>query len=129
MAVYTIGGAIPNAPFNRTFFNVTLGDLLDPAGGEARLTLFLIDGATLEVCEIHGLYDQYVSVRAARAGNDACDLRLHLIPYNVIYRVEIAPREAAEDARVGFHWNPAGTDGKKTVRAPETRRRGKRSSR
>jgi hypothetical protein len=48
------------APFSRTFFNVTLGDMLEKDGKEKdhKLTLFLTDGTTLDVCSIDELADQ-----------------------------------------------------------------------
>jgi hypothetical protein len=107
MPVYTLGGSHGEAPFSRTFFNVTLGDILEKDGKEKdhRLTLFLADGALLDVCSIEELADQYVMLRAYRRSEDACDLSLNLVPYSLIYRIELAPK-ATQGDRVGFHWAP-----------------------
>lgn len=95
------------APFNRTFFNVTLGDILSHNGKEKehRLTLYLTDGVTLDVCSIQDLADAHVSLKAFRAGEESCETTTHLIPYPLIYRIEIAPKTEKND-RVGFHWAP-----------------------
>ncbi len=107
MPVYTLGGGHGEPPFSRTFFNVTLGDLLEKDGKEKdhKLTLFLTDGTTLDVCSIDELADQYLVLRAYRGNEDACDLSLNLVPYALIYRIELAPK-ATDSARVGFHWAP-----------------------
>jgi hypothetical protein len=109
MPVYMIGGGSHDAPFNRTFFNVTLGDLLQQGKreGDQRLTLFLTDGTTFDVCSIEQLADSYLVVRAYRGGEDACDLSVNLLPYGLIYRIELAPKEGADGKRLGFHWAPA----------------------
>lgn len=104
MPIYMIGeGARQGPPFNRTFFQAKLGDILSRASSEQkqRLTLFLTDGMTLEVCEILELEDQYMTLRAYRGSEEACDVGIHVIPYGVVYRMELA-RE--EDQRVGFNW-------------------------
>jgi hypothetical protein len=109
MSVFTIGGGAGEPPFNRTFFNVTLSDLVERGPDkekEKRLTLFLTDGSTLDVCAIDELTDQYVALRNFTNGDDACATALQLIPYALIYRVEITPRAASEH-RVGFHYTPA----------------------
>lgn len=108
MAVQLIGGGGADAPFNRTFFNVTLGDLVEPIKDRAqRLTLYLVDGTTLDVCRIEAMEDGYLSLRAYKAGTDACDTTLHLIPYGTIYRLEIAQHGEDDGARVGFSWTGA----------------------
>ena len=97
-----------DVPFNRTFFNVTLGELVDQNGKEkpVKLTLYLSDGTTLDVCVIDQLSDQYLSVRAYRGEGDGCELAIQLIPYGLIYRIEIAPKDE-ESSRVGFQWKPS----------------------
>jgi len=108
MSVFTIGGGQGDPPFNRTFFNVTLGELVERCGPgkEKRLTLFLTDGSTLDVCGIDELTDHYVALRNYTNGDDACATAVQLIPYALIYRVEITPR-SADEQRVGFHYTPA----------------------
>lgn len=108
MGIFTIGGGQGEPPFNRTFFNVTLGDVVERLGKkEARLTLFLTDGSTLDVCGIDELTEQYVALRSYRNGDDACETAVQLIPYPLIYRIELTPR-GADNNRVGFHWAPPG---------------------
>lgn len=94
-------------PFNRTFFNVTLVELLERSGTKEslRLTLFLTDGATLDLCKIEEMKEQYLVLRGYKGDEDLCDLTLHLVPYGLIYRLELAPKES-DDRRVGFHWTP-----------------------
>jgi hypothetical protein len=105
MAIQLIGGA-GEVPFNRTFFNVSLGDLLDQSKEQAhRLTLFLSDGATLDLCQIDDILESYLSVRAYRGQDDSCDLSVHLIPYGLIYRIEISPRVNPGSGRMGFSRN------------------------
>lgn len=107
MGIFTIGGGAGEPPFNRTFFNVTLGEKVDPNGKEkpVKLTLYLSDGTTLDVCMIEELSDAYLSVRAYQGQSDSCDVSVQLIPYGLIYRIEIAPK-SQESSRVGFHWKP-----------------------
>ncbi|HLY12513.1 MAG TPA: hypothetical protein VKW04_24635 [Planctomycetota bacterium] len=106
MAVQLIGGTGGDVPFNRTFFNVTLGDLVEPTKGTAhQLTLYLVDGTTMDVCRIEEMADQYLVLRAYRSGSDACETTLHLIPYGTIYRLEISEHGGKDDeGRLGFSW-------------------------
>lgn len=103
MTVHLIGGATP-VPFSRAFFNVTLGDILQDNGTEQhKLTLYLTDGVTLEVCQIEALADDYLAVRAYQRDMSACETTLNLIPYSLIYRIEIAPKDLS-NTRMGFNW-------------------------
>ena len=103
MTIQLIGGSSGDIPFNRTFFNVTLGEMIDSNGKEkpVKLTLFLSDGTTLDVCMIEELSDNYLSARAYQGQTDSCELSTQLIPYGLIYRIEIAPK-SEESSRVGF---------------------------
>lgn len=105
MVIQLIGGSTSDVPFNRTFFNVTLGEMIDQNGKDkpVKLTLFLSDGTTLDVCMIDELSDNYLAVRAYRGESDNCELAVQLIPYGLIYRIEIAPK-GEESSRVGFQW-------------------------
>ena len=105
MSVQLIGGSLTDAPFNRTFFNITLGELLDQEGKDKsqRLTLFLSDATQFEVCSIDKLSDEYLSLRAYQGAEDSCELAVHLIPYVLIYRIEISPKIRDSSGRVGFH--------------------------
>ena len=106
MSIQLIGGSAGDVPFNRTFFNVTLADMVSGNGKDkaVKLTLYLSDGTTLDVCSIDELTDGYVAARAYQKGNDSCDVSVQLIPYGLIYRIEISPQVENND-RVGFHFN------------------------
>jgi hypothetical protein len=118
MAVELIGGSSGDVPFNRTFFNATLGELVDHNGKDkpVKLTLYLSDGTTLDVCVIDELSDSYLAVRAYQGQSDSCDVSVQLIPYGLIYRIEIAPK-TDEGGRVGFQWKAAGRKGSTTRRS------------
>lgn len=101
-----IGPGMPQGPvFDRAFFNTTLGSLVDRASGREtpRLTLYLSDGTTLDVCQIEEMTDQYVAVRATRSSDGSCSLVTSVIPYFLIYRIDISPK-GETDERLGFHW-------------------------
>ena len=120
MGVYMVGSGSSQAPFSRTFFNVTLGDILQrsPKDKHARLLLYLADGATLDVCAIDELADDYLVVRAYGANEAACELSINLIPYTLIYRLEIAPKEDETSGRLGFRWSPPAARKGTSVRRP-----------
>src|SRR5258706_5158596 len=105
MVIQLIGSTSGDIPFNRTFFNVTLGEMISQNGKEkpVKLTLFLSDGTTLDVCVIDELGDQYLSARAYQGESENCELSVQLIPYGLIYRIEIAPK-TEDNGRVGFHY-------------------------
>ena len=87
MPVHLLGDGPANAPpFSRTFFNVTLGDLLKRAGESesVRFTLYLTDGLKLAVCKIEQLAEPYMVAKGYRGDEDACDATLHVIPYGLI---------------------------------------------
>jgi hypothetical protein len=111
MPIYLLGGAGGNEPpFSRSFFNTTLGDIIERSGKDRsyKLTLYLVDGSTLDVCKIEELADQHMSVRAFQGEDDTCELSLNIIPYGTIYRLQLSPKEEEEgNGRVGFHWAPA----------------------
>ncbi len=117
-----IFGGPGGVPFDRTFFNVTLGDLLGRDGKDRpqKLTLFLADGTTLEVCTIDQMADSYLALHAYGREAEACDMSEHLIPYGIIYRIELSPKGGEEGGRVGFHWEPAARKAaaRKTSRRP-----------
>ena len=108
MAIQLIGGSAGDVPFNRTFFNVTLGGMVEQSGKEkaVRLTLFLSDGTQLDVSVIDELSDAYLALRAYQGESDQIDPSVHLIPYGLIYRIEVSPKNE-QNSRVGFHWKPA----------------------
>lgn len=112
MAVYMLGQS--GVPFGRAFFNATLDPLLaELANGKSlRVTLHLTDGLTLDLCQIDELADDYLIVRAMKseeAGEgSACEVTVHLLPYGLIYRVELVPKTEA-DKRVGFAYQPRPT--------------------
>ncbi len=108
MPIFLLGESAGGPPFNRAFFNAGLVDLLERAGKPEsyRLTLFLSDGTSLEVCKLEELHESYMVVRGYRGEEDSCDLTLQAITYGLIYRLEIAPKGAREK-RLGFTWNRA----------------------
>src|SRR6185436_9153242 len=105
MTVQLIGEVPGDAPFNRTFFNVTLGAMVEQNGKDkpVKLTLFLSDGTTLDVCVIDELTANYLVVRAYQGDSEACEVGIQLIPYGLIYRIEISPKNE-QSSRVGFEW-------------------------
>lgn len=105
MPVYLLKeGAEGDAPFGRPFFTATLESIRDKAGGDAgsqKLALFLTDGLALDVCRIEELAERYLVVRGYAGTGTACDVRLHVIPYGLIYRIELGPKPDG-DNRLGF---------------------------
>jgi hypothetical protein len=108
MAIQLIGGSAGDVPFNRTFFNVTLGEMVEHSDKEkaVRLTMFLSDGTQLDVSVIDELSDAYLALRAYQGDSDQIDPSVHLIPYGLIYRIEVSPKEE-QNSRVGFQWKHA----------------------
>jgi hypothetical protein len=104
MAVYVLGNS--GTPFGRAFFNAALDDLIKRFGDgqPQKVLLYLTDGATIDICEIEELSDNYLVVRGYRAvGGEACELAVQVVPYGLIYRIEISPKAAGgDDRRVGF---------------------------
>jgi hypothetical protein len=119
MPIYLLGGGGNEPPFNRTFFNTTLGDILERHGKDRtyKLTLFLVDGLTLEVCEIADLSDHYMSVRAFQSDDDRCETAVNVIPYGTIYRIQLSPKEE-DNGRMGFHWAAGQPKGARPGRKP-----------
>lgn len=106
MSIYMIGEeSRQGPPFARTFFETKLGEIIKQNGKSDgyKLTLFLTDGTTLDVCQIDEHSDQYMVVRAYQEENDACDMVAHLIPYGLIYKLQLTPKTAKEQ-QVGFRW-------------------------
>ncbi|MBI4565721.1 MAG: hypothetical protein HY716_13590 [Planctomycetes bacterium] len=103
MAVYYPGQKA--LPFDRTFFNTNLENLLKASelGESVSLKLYMIDGSILDVCQIDDLKEEFLIVRGYRNEESACDLTLQIIPYGAIYRLEIGPR-SNRDQRMGFSW-------------------------
>jgi hypothetical protein len=108
MPIHMFGGSPPQGPFNRTFFNVTLGDVLEHCSGEkgTKLLLYLGDGTTLDVCAIDEITEDYLAVRAYQAEGETCELSVNLIPYPLIYRIELTPKDMDNSTRLGFRWTP-----------------------
>ena len=106
MSIQLIGGE-GVTPFDRTFFNTKLGDYLEQGRGPAhKVTLHLQDGTTLDLCKLDELTEGYLAVRAYQGHADSCDLSVHLIPYGLIYKIEIAPKAESHSGQVGFAWAP-----------------------
>lgn len=89
-------------PFDRTFFNVRLEQILARLNSaHARVNVYLSDGTTLGLCHIDEMTDEFLTVRAY-GDEPACALAMHLIPYSLIYRMEIDPNPG-DEPRLGFH--------------------------
>ncbi|MBI2900552.1 MAG: hypothetical protein HYY17_10220 [Planctomycetes bacterium] len=108
MSIRFLGEPNLGAPFNRTFFNAVIGDVVEHAGKDQahRMTLYLSDGATLDVCRIEELAEEYMVLRTFHEGDETCDVGLEIVPYGLIYRIRLTPKEA-DDERLGFAWKPA----------------------
>lgn len=107
MPIHLIGEGPGHAlPFNRTFFTTTLGEILarNRKEGPQKLTLFLTDGATLDLCNIEGMTDDYLVVRVFSGHGKACGTILDLVPYSLVYRVQLTPIALEEIDRAGFRW-------------------------
>jgi hypothetical protein len=106
MPIHFVGNP-GSVPFDRVFFSAVIGELVEKAGKDRphRLTLFLSDGVTMDVCKIEEIEDQYLVLRCSRTGVETCDLGLEVVPYGLIYRISLAPQENT-DERVGFRWTP-----------------------
>lgn len=99
-------------PFSRTFFNAILGDILEGLGKERvhRMTLYLSDGSTMDVCSIEELAEEYLILRTFKEESDVCNLGVEVVPYGLIYRITLSPRHDS-GTRVGFSWKPGETKG------------------
>lgn len=105
MPIHLIGEGTGHAlPFGRTFFSSTLSDLLARTSQTSTqsLTLFLTDGATVDVCSVDEMNDDYMVIRTFRGHGEACGTDLNVIPYGLIYRIQISPIGLEEMQRVGF---------------------------
>ena len=110
MAIHFIGESTSAAPpFDALFFKTAFDSILEKAGpGAQKLTLFLSDGTAFDVCEVVDLADAFMVVRGYRASTDACDLSMTILPYGLIYRLDLGPK-ADNSTRVGFRWSPKTT--------------------
>lgn len=119
MAIHFIGESSSAAPpFDSLFFKSSFDEIVERAGkGANKLTLFLSDGTTFDVCDIVELSESYMVVRGYKESSDTCELALTVLPYGLIYRLELGPK-ASGGTRVGFKWTPpaAVTKGKTTIR-------------
>ena len=109
MTIHLIGdGAGRTGVFDRSFFNTALGDVINQCNREhgQKLTLFLLDGSTLDVCMIKELSENYMLLNAFQDDKEASTTVLNVIPYNLIYRVQITSTKSDETERVGFRWTP-----------------------
>ena len=70
------------------------------------------------MCAIDELTDDYLSVRAYAAQEDACELSINLIPYTLIYRIMIGPKESQNSQRMGFRCSPPASRRGTAVRKP-----------
>lgn len=106
MSIYLLGEREGGAPFDRVFFKSLFDDILKRAGKErtTRLTLYLSDGSTMDVCHIEEFADRFLVLRAYRGTEDDCELAVHVLPYGLIYRLELGPKDEQTN-RVGFQWS------------------------
>jgi hypothetical protein len=119
MSIHFIGESSATAPpFDSLFFKSSFDQIVERAGkGPQKLTLFLSDGSTFDVCDIVELSDSYMVLRGYAEEGDACEMALTVLPYGLIYRLELGPKENS-GTRVGFKWTPPAppTKGRTTVR-------------
>lgn len=109
MSVMLLGPTPGGVPFNRSFFNATIGEFVEQLGKQAspKVRLFLVDGTVLDICNIETLAEDYMALRVYLPAQEACDTTIHLVPYSLIYRIEIGAAQGEESKRVGFQWSPA----------------------
>ena len=107
MTIHFVGESASAAPpFDSLFFKSAFDQIVERAGKTAtRMTLFLSDGTTFDVCQIEELADAYMIIRGYRGGTDACELAINVIPYGLIYRLELGPK-GQDGTRVGFSHTP-----------------------
>jgi hypothetical protein len=119
MSIHFIGESSSAAPpFDALFFKSAFDQIVERAGKHTKkLTLFLSDGSVFDVCEIVELNDAYMVVRGYAEATDACDLAVSILPYGLIYRLELGPK-GTDPTRVGFRWSPPATasKGKTSIR-------------
>ncbi len=117
MSIHFIGESSAAAPpFDSLFFKSAFDGIVERAGkGLNKLTLYLSDSTTFDVCELVELGDTFMVVRGYRGETDACDLALTILPYGLIYRLELGPK-GTDSTRVGFRWTPAPAKGKTSIR-------------
>ena len=110
MSIHFIGESSSAAPpFDSLFFKSAFDQVVERAGkGAQKLTLFLSDGSQFDVCEIVDLADAYMVVRGYKEATDTCELALNMLPYGLIYRLELGPK-SNDGTRVGFKWSPPAT--------------------
>ncbi len=117
MPIHLIGESAGHAPpFNRGFFSSTIGDIIGKSSQNVpqKLTLFLTDGSTLDLCNIEGMSDEYMIARVFHGHGKACGTIVNIIPFALIYRVQLTPVGHEEADRAGFKWvsapEPEGAD-------------------
>jgi hypothetical protein len=110
MAIHFIGeSSIASPPFDSLFFKSSFDQIVERAGkGAQQLTMHLSDGTTFDVCEIVELAESYMVVRGYHGETDACELSLTVLPYGLIYRLNLGPK-SNNATRVGFRWSPPAT--------------------
>lgn len=120
MSLWMIGSGGWQPPFNRTFFNVAIGELLERVGKDkgSRLTLYLVDGTQLDVRGIDNLSDQFVIVSACPHNGDDTEKHYHVLPYSSIYRIEVSRSPDADSRRLGFRWTSLSDENRTSRKAP-----------
>src|SRR5688572_7650115 len=107
MSIHFIGeNSTASPPFDSLFFKSSFDAIVERSGKSAqKLSLYLSDGSTFDVCELVDLSDPYMVVRGYHGATDACDMSVSIIPYGLIYRLDLGPK-ADNSTRVGFRWSP-----------------------
>ncbi len=109
MAIHLIGEKPGQGPtFDRSFFRAKFDGIVERLGKElaSRLTLFLLDGSSIQVSQIDELADDFMAVRGRTGDDEHGEMAVNLIPYGLIYRIELGSKQGTE-GHVGFRWIPA----------------------
>jgi hypothetical protein len=114
MPIVLLGESGGGTPFGRSFFNSAFEPLVHKLGKDAakRLLLYISDGTIFEVAQIEELAENYLVVRGYKGDEDAAEQSIQVLPYGLIYRLELGSQPES-GTRVGFKWAPPGATRKK----------------
>ncbi|HXG61034.1 MAG TPA: hypothetical protein VNO22_06665 [Planctomycetota bacterium] len=104
--VETANAGDNRAPFNREFFATVFRERItslcrNRSGDVAVVLLQLGDGQELDLCHIEILTARWMTVAVFRDAKSCEDMDFVFVPYEMITRVTLSKRDAAE-RRVGF---------------------------
>ena len=107
MPIVLLGESGGGVPFGRSFFNSSFDLLVQKMGKESarKLTLYLSDGTFFDVSQIEELAENYMVVRGYRGEAETDTQAVNLLPYGLIYRIELNAKPEST-TRVGFKWVP-----------------------